>query len=145
MICNSAERGREYLVLVSPNPASKTGDHRPGFVHLNDPIYNTTAASWIDLGEIAPASVATATPQDQTLPILSQPLPQTHSLYYYNVSSGVFVTTIRTRTFGFAASSSGGNSGTPIETGSSLIIDPVISLTRISSRLMPSDGGNLPI
>lgn len=69
--------------------------------------------------------------QDQVLSLLNEPLPQTHSLYYYNVSSGVFVTSIRARTFGFAAGSSPiTNTGKPIETGSSLIIDPVISLTR---------------
>lgn len=144
-ICNPAEKGREYAVLVSPDATSKTGDQLPVFVHLNDSIYNFKAATWTDLGQIAPASVATATPQDQTVPILNQPLPQTHSLYYYNVSSGVFVTTIRTRTFGFATSSSGGNSGTPIQTGSSLVIDPVISLTRYirpfdaERRWQPSD------
>jgi hypothetical protein len=130
-ICNPAEKGREYAVLVSPDETSKSGDKLPAFIHLNEQVYNFKAASWADLGRIAPTTISTAPAQDQTLPILNQPLPQTHSLYYYNVSSGVFVTTIRTRSFGFAAgSSSTTNSGTPIQTGSSLIVDPVISLTR---------------
>ena len=130
-ICNPAEKGREYAVLVSPDSTSKSGVKPPAFVHLNDPVYHFKAASWTDLGQVAPTTISTASAQDQTLAILNQPLPQTHSLYYYNVSSGVFVTTIRTRSFGFAAGSSPTtNSGTPIQTGSSLIIDPVISLTR---------------
>jgi hypothetical protein len=75
--------------------------------------------------------VTNAVPAEQQVSLLNQQLPQTHSWYYYNVSSGVFVSTIRSPSFGFTAgSSSTTNSGTPIQTGSSLIVDPVISLTR---------------
>jgi hypothetical protein len=123
-ICNPAERGRIYSATV----AGTSGDKLPHFARAGE-AYLVSPAIWNDLGQVAPASVASP-PSDQTI-TESWPLPQTHSLYFYNVSSGVFVSTIRVRTFGFAAgSSSTTNSGTPVQTGSTLLIDPVISLTR---------------
>jgi hypothetical protein len=130
VICNPDERGREYQAMAVSEPKGKSGHTAPSFAHKGD-IYLVSPVSWSDLGPMPPASVATATATEQQISLLSQPLPQTHSWYYYNVSSGVFVSTIRSPSFGFAAgSSSTTNSGTPIQTGSSLIVDPVISLTR---------------
>ena len=130
-ICNPKEKGREYTVLSVSARHGKSGDDLPSFTHLNGDIYLVSPVSWSNLGPIAPASVATATTTELQVSLLNQQLPQTHSWYYYNVSSGVVVSTIRSPTFGFAAgSSSTTNSGTPIQTGSNLIVDPVISLTR---------------
>jgi hypothetical protein len=131
MICNPAEKGREYSALAVSGPDAKSGDTPPSFLHLDPNPYRASPAAWSDMGPVAPASATNAAPAEQQISLLNQQLPQTHSWYYYNVSSGVFVSTIRSPSFGFAAgSSSTTNSGTPIQTGSSLIVDPVISLTR---------------
>ena len=94
-------------------------------------IYPTNGQrpSWTDIGQYPPALVTTASPTDQVVTLINFQLPQTHTLSYYNLASGVLVTTIRTKSFGFSTSPSM-NNGTPIQTGSNLIIDPVITLTR---------------
>jgi hypothetical protein len=132
VVCNPKERGREYVVIASPSPTSKTGNSTPVFSHKDELLYTVAAVTWTDLGQIQPASVTNSPATDQTVALLSsKPLPQTHSLYSYNISSGVVVTSIRVPSYGFVAGSTPStNSGKAVQTGSTLLIDPVISLTK---------------
>ena len=62
---------------------------------------------------------------DQTVSLLNYQLPQVHSLYYYNIAFGVVGSTIRAPTFGFSPAPK----YTPVQVGSTPIIDPVILFT----------------
>ena len=66
-------------------------------------IYPTNGQrpSWTDIGQYPPALVTTASPTDQVVTLINFQLPQTHTLSYYNLASGVLVTTIRTKSFAF--------------------------------------------
>jgi hypothetical protein len=114
-----------YTAVVS----SKDGEYSG----KDDPIKKyPVSISWYDAGPTPPPTVTGLLATDQTLGSLPTiTLPQSHTRYSYNVASGVLVTTLRTKSFGYAPGSSiSTNSGTVIQTGSSLLIDPVISLTK---------------
>lgn len=81
---------------------------------------------WEDSGTTPPSSVSSGQPQDQTVSLLNLPFSQSHSLSYYNLASGVVYSTVRSRSFGFTGS---GSSETPVQTGSSATVDPVLLFT----------------
>jgi hypothetical protein len=54
-------------------------------------------------------------------------LTQVHSLYYFNISTAVVVSSIRSRAFGWATNAPG--IYTPIQVSSNPIVDPVVFLT----------------
>jgi hypothetical protein len=54
---------------------------------------------WLDAGTAPPGSVSSAGPTDQVISLLNLPLPQVHSLYYFNLATGVAVSSIRNPTF----------------------------------------------
>jgi hypothetical protein len=122
-VCDPDTGNRVYEAIVGGTSAMQA-DKKP----FNYPETGQQP-TWTDIGQYPPASVTGAAPSDQVITLLNLQLPQTHSLYYYNLSSGVLVTTIRTKTFAFSTSPSI-NNGTPIRTGSNLLVDPVITLTR---------------
>lgn len=98
-----------------------------------DPIKKYPASlSWYDAGPTPPSTVTGLLATEQTLGSLPTiTLPQSHSRFSYNVASGLLITTLRTKSFGYAAGSTiTTNSGMVIQTGSTLLIDPVASLTK---------------
>jgi hypothetical protein len=126
--CDPDTDNRVYEVIVGGTSSDK--EHKPSFA------YPTTRQRpiWSDIGKYPPASVTGAAATDQVVTLLNFQLPQTHALSYYNLASGVLVTTIRTKTFAYSAIPGANNAtstqGPPIQTGSTLLIDPVITLTR---------------
>ena len=80
---------------------------------------------WFDAGTAVPSSVSLGQSVDQVVSLLNVTLPQVHSLSYYNLATGLIVSTIRGRTFGFTPAPS----FTPVQIGSSPIVDPVLLLT----------------
>lgn len=133
-ICDPNDNDRTYTATKD----GRTGKVEPDFVHAGVIELSGNPAIWKDLGQGIPSAVASASPNEQTPTLLNVPLPQTHSRYYYNLASGVVVTTIRTKSFGFPAGSTPTSNGSAMETGSSLLIDPVLFLTRY---LRPFDAG----
>jgi hypothetical protein len=98
---------------------------------------NNTGANklaWVDLGVIPPASVASALATDQIVNLLNLSLPQSHTLSYYNLASGVVYSTVHSRTFGIPAGVT--NTLGEVQTSSSPNIDPVLLFT---AYLRPAD------
>jgi len=108
-----------YTVLNGPGGTSGTIEMRPDF-----PITTTLQIKWLDSGTTPPASVAGGQPADQVVNLWTYSYPQAHTLYYYNLLSGIVVSSVRTPTFGFRQSDS-----YPVQTGSNLIVDPVLLFT----------------
>jgi hypothetical protein len=124
--CDPETEDRVYTVVnVSGDALSAADSDKKPFSFPR----HTTAPTWTDIGLYPPVPLGTAAPADQVVTLLNYQLPQVHSLYYYNLASGVLVTTIRSKTFAYSTPTSI-NNGTPVETGSSLVIDPVLTLTR---------------
>jgi len=85
------------------------------------------ALFWQDLGTTSPASVTGAQATDQTVSLLNQQLPQSHTLSYYNLAAGVVYSTVHSRTFSVPpgiTSTSG-----QLQTSSSPTVDPVLLFT----------------
>jgi hypothetical protein len=115
-----------YTAVISSKAGEFSGDQDPLRIEA-EPL------SWYDVGPAPPSSVTGLLASEQTLSSLpSITLPQSHSRFSFNVASGLLVTTLRTKTFGYAptATSNTANSGNVVQTGSTLLIDPVASLTK---------------
>lgn len=84
---------------------------------------------WQDSGTSAPATVAPGQPADQIVSLLSLTLPQAHSLYYYNLSSGVVVGSVRNPSFVFRSSAPGSTTNVIQRIDGSLTIDPMLLFT----------------
>jgi hypothetical protein len=125
-VCNPSDLGRVYSVAIAGISARQA----PFFPHAGEASISMAPAVWIDLGQTVPPTVTGTSASD--IPIaLNLTLPQSHSLYFYNLSSGVFVSTIHSPTFAFAAgATSTTNSGNAVQTSNTLLVDPVITLTR---------------
>jgi hypothetical protein len=122
-VCDPETGNRVYQVVVGGT--SGKAEAKVPFIYPS----NGQRPTWTDIGEYPPALATGTYPADQVVTLINLQLPQVHTLSYYNLASGVLVSTIRTKTFGFSTSPST-NNGTPIQTGSNLIVDPVITLTR---------------
>lgn len=134
-LCDEKDNNRQYRVTT----AGTTGPNRPNFAHKNAAIVDARVPHWLDQGLVQPASVASAAPTESSVtPLNGVPYPQTHSLSTYNLASGVVVSTIRTPSFAFSTALTT-NNGTPVQTGSTLLVDPVIFLGRY---LKPFDAEN---
>jgi hypothetical protein len=93
---------------------------------------------WQDQGPTGSATLQTSqnVAPEQIVSILNQPLPQVHSLSYFNLDAGVVVSTVKVKSYGFASPPSGcGTSsnpcppGTAVQTASNTLVDPVLLLT----------------
>lgn len=108
-----------------------------GISGANPPQFNLTAPktvpatdsniTWQDLGTSLPASVASvgAQPSDLNVNLLTYTLPQVHALSYFNISSGVVFSSIKSVSFtptGITAKPFQKVSGSPI-------IDPILALS----------------
>jgi hypothetical protein len=121
-ICQRGHVNRLYQVVT----AGRSGGTLPYF---ENPDNQTARPQWTDIG-IYPATVVTsaAVTEIQTNAI-SIPLAQVHALDYYNVDSGVLVSYIHIPSFSYSTPTTV-NNGTPIQSGSTLLVDPVVTLTR---------------
>ena len=54
---------------------------------------------WQDMGTSVPSSVLTSGPTDQVVSLLNLTLPQVHSLYYFNLATGVAFSAAHNQTF----------------------------------------------
>jgi hypothetical protein len=91
---------------------------------------------WQDLGTTLPASVSVGIPpSDQTINLLTYTLPQVHALSFFNIASGVLVSSIKTPSF---VNKNTTGSGTPSWTTvyGAPIVDPILAL---SVYLKPMD------
>ena len=118
--------GHYYTVIQ----AGISGDHAPTFF-LPTPktVYDPNhQINWQDLGATLPASISAGQPQptDQTVSTISYSFPQSHSLSYFSLTSGVVVSSIQTTSFLNTSSSSTPN-WTTVKNGP--IVDPVLALT----------------
>lgn len=78
----------------------QSGNATPTFpVTVKPPIPDDGSITWVDAGTVPPTSVSSAGPTDQVVSLLNQPLPQVHSLYYFNLATGVAVSSVRNPTF----------------------------------------------
>lgn len=82
---------------------------------------------WIDLGVTPPTSISGAQAVDQTVNLLNLQLPQSHTLAYLNLASGVLYGTVHNRTFGIPAGTT--NTGGQVETSTNATIEPVLIFT----------------
>ena len=108
--------GRYYSAVN----AGVSGGSKPEF-----PTTFVTPVTWQDLGAIAPTSAAPGPVTDVIVPIKNITLNQTHSLSYFNLAAGVVVNSVRNRTFGYTS----GTPSLPTQTGSTLIVDPILLFT----------------
>jgi hypothetical protein len=126
-VCDPDTDNRVYEVRAAGTSA--TQQNKPVFVFPSE----GTTPTWIDIGQYPPSGVTSATAvavtEKTVVPLNGLTLPQVHSLSYYNLSSGVLVTSIRSPNFAFTTAPTV-NNGTPVNTGGNLIVDPVITLTR---------------
>jgi hypothetical protein len=135
-LCDDKDNNRQYRVTT----AGTTGPSEPNFIHKNAAVVDARTPRWLDQGLVQPASVASAVPSESSVtPLNGVPYPQTHSLSTYNLASGVIVSSIRTPSFAFSTALAT-NNGTPLQTGSTLLVDPVIFLGRY---LKPFDAESL--
>jgi hypothetical protein len=127
----------EYYVVTSKVGTSGPPPSQPffGITQPNPTTTESTSAAstlnvvWEDLGTTSPASAASGQPADQVVSLLNLQLPQAHTLSYYNLSSGVVYSWIRSKSFGFTGCPPAGTGCVPIQTGSSPVIDPVLLFT----------------
>lgn len=86
--------------------------------------------TWQDLGTTLPASYSPGLPQpsDQTVSLITYSFPQSHSLSYFSLTSGVVVSTIQSRTF-LNQNSSSTTPPSWVRVNNGPIVDPVLALT----------------
>jgi hypothetical protein len=116
------ESGKLYQVTSEGRSASQ----KPT---LQNPQTQPGLPEWADIGIYPPSAVTSASPNEIMTNAISIPLAQVHTLAYYNVDTGVFVSTIRIPSFAYTTPTTI-NNGTPIQTGSTLLVDPVVTMTR---------------
>ena len=114
--------GHCYRAINPVTQNSGPGPEPPAFV-MTPTLQRLPEITWVDSGTVPPGAVASGQPADQVVNILNFTFPQVHSLYYYNIASGIVVSSIRTATFGFTTD------GKAKQTGSNLIVDPVLLFT----------------
>jgi hypothetical protein len=127
-VIQDTSSGHYYSVLQ----AGFSGSTPPNFSipapgRLADTLSEPTI-DWQDLGASLPASVSSVgtTPSDQTLNLLSYTLPQVHALSYFNLASGVVVSSIKTNSFVNTGTSSAPNW---TSTKNGITVDPILALT----------------
>jgi hypothetical protein len=143
--CILANSGHYFQLDTMGSKDAISGDVSPAFPPgLPDPpVQSLLPIQWEDSGFAVPSLVSSGQPADQTA-TLTYTVPQVHSKYYFNLSSGVVVSSIRSRTFGWNTLKQPSGSGMtavpgqyyPIQTGSNLIVDPVLFF---SAYIWPMD------
>ena len=143
--CAAYEESTSTCVPDSPLAPAKLPDHASfPTIPSNLPV------TWQDTGTTAPAAVAGGQPADQTVSLLNAPLPQTHSLSYFNIASGFVVSFTRPPTFGYTLYSTTGSVKLPSTfvpatsgpTNMNLAVEPTTGCT-IST--VPNKNGTTPV
>jgi hypothetical protein len=127
-------RGADLICMSDGGVQSLYGAVQNGRSASKPPVFQNPRTKpglpqWTDIGIYPPAAVTTASVTEIQTNAISIPLAQVHTLAYYNVDSGVFVSTIRIPSFAYTTPPTI-NNGTPVQTSSTLLVDPVITLTR---------------
>jgi len=118
----SKERKQFYVEVLSLPGKSGPGPKEPDF-----PVAGTwDQVQWQDSGFVAPASVASGQPADQTLNLLSLTLPQSHAISYFNLAAGVVYNSVRVP--GFSVTGTAPNL-VGVQNPTSHTVDPVLFLT----------------
>jgi hypothetical protein len=108
LIESAPPNGNLYRALVG----GTSGSLQPAF-----PLSNQNPVTWQDIGTTAPTSVsAGVAPSDVTVPLVNFQLPQSHTLYYFNVSSGVGYGNVRSENFSFQVPARAATCGTSTAT-----------------------------
>lgn len=114
----SKERKQFYVAVQSFSGKSAPAAREPEF-----PVAGTlNQVQWQDTGIVAPSSVASGQPADQTLNLLNLALPQSHAFSYFNLAAGVVYNTVRTPSFAVV-------NGLGVQNPTSRTVDPVLFLT----------------
>jgi hypothetical protein len=121
-VCERGPITHLYTVVTT----GRSGGARPYF---ENPGNQPVPPMWADIGLYPPPAVTSGSATETQTNAISIPLAQVHALAYYNIATGVVVTTIRVPSFAYTTPPAI-NNGTPAKVGSSLLIDPVITLTR---------------
>jgi hypothetical protein len=108
VIFEPREEGGRYYEATKPG---STGAVSP-FTNITPPMVIT----WLDSGTTPPSSVASGQPSDQTVSLITLPLPQTHTLARFNLAAGVEMTFHRPNSFGWVAPTAPGVH-LPVSTG----------------------------
>jgi hypothetical protein len=139
-----AGNGRYYTAL----PDAPLPPGNPQNSQSFPPASSNLPVTWQDTGTTAPAAVASGQPADQTVGLLNAPLPQTHSLSYFNIASGFVVSFTRPLTLGYVWSNNVKNLPTGFvpatngPTSMNLAVDPTTGCT-IST--MKNANGTTPV
>jgi hypothetical protein len=148
--CIKEPTAQAYFQFTSPNlPGSEPYRHIEGMA--KPPFSSVVGArlqqlpqiQWEDTGTSPSTLVAAGQPADQTVSQTYQ-LPQVHSKYYFNLTSGVIVSSVHSQTFGWGTITQPSGSGSTaqpgsymaVRTGGSVIVDPVLFF---SAYLWPMD------
>jgi hypothetical protein len=92
------------------------------------PLPFSMSVTWLDVGATAPASVASGQPSDQTISF-NYTLTQSHSLYRFNLASGVVVSSIKNKSYVYTTPPTSTSPGVIKQLNSGPIVDPVLVLT----------------
>jgi hypothetical protein len=87
---------------------------------------------WQDSGTAPPPAVASAGPTDQVVNLLNVTLPQVHSLYYFNLATGVAVSSVRNSSFARVQTANSTSASPQYYTqkvGGTLTVEPVLLFT----------------
>jgi len=135
--CVAPVDGSSYFQLqqIPKDLSVISGARSPDFPDVTA-LQNLDTILWEDSGFTPPPLVTSGEPADQTI-TLTYSIPQVHSKYYFNLSSGVVISSIRSGSYGWETLSVPSGSGPnaipgqyyPIQTGSNLVIDPVLFFT----------------
>jgi hypothetical protein len=118
-----------YYVVTQPGLSGAVkpsfASNAPPSVIPAPPTIADGTIKWQDLGTTLPASVSVGVPSaDQTVNLLTYTFPQSHALSYFNLASGVVVSSIKNRTF---VNQGPANSWATISSG--LTVDPILAVT----------------
>lgn len=119
----SPDNGHAYTALKS----GSSGPMPPTFAitasSSNPSEITDNSVSWQDSGSSSGLTVGSQ--NEQSVNLLNLTLPQAHTLYYYNLASGVVASTVEPPTFVFQQTA-GSTTNTPKRIGGDPLVDPVL-------------------
>jgi hypothetical protein len=90
----ASDNGRYYVASIGGQSGSSPPPNLVSGLTVDD-----GTVKWIYAGVPIPAGVANAGPSDQVVNLLNLTLPQVHSMYYFNLATGVLASSIRNSSF----------------------------------------------
>jgi hypothetical protein len=102
-VISDADNGHFFLARQGGLSGPTMPDFKITVKTFGNGLVSDNNLLWQDSGTAPPASVATAGPTDQVVNLLSAaPVPQVHSLSYFNVATGFATNWVRNPTFSWA-------------------------------------------